>query len=133
MDPSTGEEAAKDALMEVISTYLQEKVVLGGQVLTQHAVQKVYDGDVILTYAFSHVVLNVLLQVGVLLLSVVFCSHVVLKLLLQLGQGRRSGAVHLVAQHQSNLSADVLNHFLAYACQMQRCIRARHSKTTTIK
>ena len=35
---------------------------MADRVLVQHAVSKVYDGDVILTYAYSSVVLEVLLK-----------------------------------------------------------------------
>lgn len=35
--------------------WLNEKVALADKVLVEHAVSKVYDGDVILTYAYSQV------------------------------------------------------------------------------
>lgn len=35
--------------------WLQEKVAMADKVLVEHAVTKVYDGDVILTYAYSQV------------------------------------------------------------------------------
>ncbi len=40
----------------------QEKIVFAGDVLVRNAVQKVDDDDVILTYAFSSVILNILLR-----------------------------------------------------------------------
>ncbi len=41
---------------------MQEKIVFAGDVLVRNAVLKLKDGDVILTFAFSSVVLAVLLS-----------------------------------------------------------------------
>ena len=49
------EASAKTQLLDLMSEYVNEKVVVADQVLVGHAVSKVYDGDVILTYAFSQV------------------------------------------------------------------------------
>jgi hypothetical protein len=38
-----------------MAEWLNEKVALADRVLVEHAVSKVYDGDVILTYAYSQV------------------------------------------------------------------------------
>jgi hypothetical protein len=58
------EASAKEQLLDLLSDYVNEKVVLADQVLVGHAVSKVYDGDVILTYAYSQV-RNVMLWKGV--------------------------------------------------------------------
>ena len=62
IDPSAHEAEAKEELVEKIDTYIQEKIVFADNVLVTNAVAKVYDQDVILTYAFSSVVFNVLLR-----------------------------------------------------------------------
>lgn len=49
------EAAAKADLLKQLGDFIQEKVVLADQVLAGHAVAKVYDGDVIMTYSFSQV------------------------------------------------------------------------------
>jgi len=61
IDPAEPEASAQTQLLDLMSEYVNEKVVVADQVLVGHAVSKVYDGDVILTYAFSQVVLEVLL------------------------------------------------------------------------
>lgn len=62
IDPTAHESDAKEELVEKIDTYIQEKIVFADNVLVTNAVAKVYDQDVILTYAFSSVVFNVLLR-----------------------------------------------------------------------
>ena len=62
IDPTVHESDAKEELVEKIDTYIQEKIVFADNVLVTNAVAKVYDQDVILTYAFSSVVFNVLLR-----------------------------------------------------------------------
>lgn len=62
IDPSAHESDAKEELVDKIGTYIQEKIVFADNVLVTNAVAKVYDEDVILTYAFSSVVFNVLLR-----------------------------------------------------------------------
>lgn len=49
------EDAAKSQLLSQMQDWLNEKVALADKVLVEHAVTKVYDGDVILTYAYSQV------------------------------------------------------------------------------
>lgn len=55
------EDEAKSELLQVITDYINEKILMADKVLVDYAVTKVYDDDVILTYAYSHVVLEVLL------------------------------------------------------------------------
>jgi translation initiation factor eIF-2B subunit delta len=45
----------KASLLSLMREWLQEKVAMADKVLVEHAVTKVYDGDVILTYAYSQV------------------------------------------------------------------------------
>ena len=40
----------------------QEKIAFAGDVLVRNAVVKVVDDDVVLTYAFSSIILNILLK-----------------------------------------------------------------------
>lgn len=40
----------------------QEKIAFAGDVLVRNAVVKVVDDDVVLTYAFSSIILNILLR-----------------------------------------------------------------------
>eukprot|EP00118_Oscarella_pearsei_P011181 m.73224 g.73224 ORF g.73224 m.73224 type:complete len:499 (+) comp35828_c0_seq9:28-1524(+) len=59
--PEKPEDEAKEDLCELIDTYLREKIILAGQAISQtYAQKKIYDGDVILTYACSSIVLRVL-------------------------------------------------------------------------
>jgi len=46
---------AKANLLSLMREWLQEKVAMADRVLVEHAVTKVYDGDTILTYAYSQV------------------------------------------------------------------------------
>ena len=62
IDPTVDESDAKEELVEKIDTYIQEKIVFADNVLVRNAVAKVYDQDVILTYAFSSVIFDVLLR-----------------------------------------------------------------------
>ncbi|KAK9814224.1 hypothetical protein WJX72_002536 [[Myrmecia] bisecta] len=62
LDIALPESEAKEHLIGIIDTYIQEKILFADDILVQNAVQKVYNDDVILTYAFSSVVLNILVQ-----------------------------------------------------------------------
>lgn len=53
--PAAPEGDAKASLLVLMREWLQEKVAMADKVLVEHAVTKVYDGDVILTYAYSQV------------------------------------------------------------------------------
>ena len=53
-----GEGAAKQMLCQLIDTYIQERITFAGEVVVKHALQRglVAEGDVVLTFARSHVV-----------------------------------------------------------------------------
>jgi len=50
------ENEARELLLEKVETFLQEKIVFAGQVIADRVVEKIVDGDVILTYGSSHIV-----------------------------------------------------------------------------
>lgn len=50
------EAAAKDQLLGDIDSFIQERIEFADEVIAAHGVSKINDGDVILTYATSHVV-----------------------------------------------------------------------------
>ncbi|GAA5995788.1 hypothetical protein JCM5350_002553 [Sporobolomyces pararoseus] len=53
---------AKALLIEKIDSFIRDRILLAGRVIEQHAVEKIKDGDTILTYARSSVVEGVLLE-----------------------------------------------------------------------
>ncbi|GAA6058649.1 hypothetical protein JCM10212_004060 [Sporobolomyces blumeae] len=53
---------AKSLLLEKIDSFIRDRILLAGRVIEQHAVEKIKDGDTILTYARSSVVEGVLLE-----------------------------------------------------------------------
>ncbi|GAA5965138.1 hypothetical protein JCM3765_002852 [Sporobolomyces pararoseus] len=53
---------AKSLLIEKIDSFIRDRILLAGRVIEQHAVEKIKDGDTILTYARSSVVEGVLLE-----------------------------------------------------------------------
>ena len=61
--PEMGEGAAKQMLCQLIDTYIQERITFAGEVVVKHALQRglVAEGDVVLTFARSHVVEKLLL------------------------------------------------------------------------
>lgn len=59
--PPAPEAEAKASLLALMREWLQEKVAMADKVLVEHAVTKVYDGDTILTYAYSQVRLSIAL------------------------------------------------------------------------
>ena len=56
IDPSTAELDAKQALLETIDRFVQDKIVDASATIADVACRRIRDGDVILTYAFSHAV-----------------------------------------------------------------------------
>ena len=48
--------------MTKIDSFIRDRILLAGRVIEQHAIEKIKDGDVILTYARSSVVEGVLLE-----------------------------------------------------------------------
>ena len=53
---------AKQILLTKIDSFIRDRILLAGRVIEQHAIEKIKDGDVILTYARSSVVEGVLLE-----------------------------------------------------------------------
>ncbi|EIE24925.1 translation initiation factor [Coccomyxa subellipsoidea C-169] len=53
---------AKAHLIEKLDTYVQEKIVFAGDMLASNAIAKIEDGDVILTYASSSIVFDILVK-----------------------------------------------------------------------
>ncbi|GAA5865686.1 hypothetical protein JCM3774_004966 [Rhodotorula dairenensis] len=53
---------AKQLLLTKIDSFIRDRILLAGRVIEQHAIEKIKDGDVILTYARSSVVEGVLLE-----------------------------------------------------------------------
>ncbi|POY76792.1 hypothetical protein BMF94_0042 [Rhodotorula taiwanensis] len=53
---------AKALLITKIDSFIRDRILLAGRVIEQHAIEKIKDGDVILTYARSSVVEGVLLE-----------------------------------------------------------------------
>ncbi|GAA6002385.1 translation initiation factor eIF-2B subunit [Rhodotorula paludigena] len=62
LDPELDLDAAKAALAEKIDSFIRDRILLASRVIEQHALEKIGDGDVILTYARSSVVEGVLLE-----------------------------------------------------------------------
>jgi len=60
--PNITAEQAKQYLIEEIDTFIQERIVFADSVIAQHGVGRITDGDVILTYAKSHVVETIIKQ-----------------------------------------------------------------------
>lgn len=59
---SLSESEAKASLCEHIDTFINEKIILADKVIVEHAVTKVKNGDVVLTYGSSCVVEMILLH-----------------------------------------------------------------------
>ncbi|GAA5909860.1 hypothetical protein JCM6882_002034 [Rhodosporidiobolus microsporus] len=53
---------AKALLLSKIDSFIRDRILLASRVIEQHAIEKINDGDVILTYARSSVVEGVLLE-----------------------------------------------------------------------
>ncbi|PLW54727.1 hypothetical protein PCANC_03649 [Puccinia coronata f. sp. avenae] len=58
----TPDEQAKSYLCDRIDLFIRDRIVVAGKVIQSHAVTKIKDGDVIMTYANSSVIQSVLLQ-----------------------------------------------------------------------
>ena len=61
IDPAVPEEEAKMHLMACIDTFIRERITAADAVISETASAKVYDGDVVLTYAHSSVVADTIL------------------------------------------------------------------------
>ena len=62
VDISVEEFRAKADLCNAIDNFITEKIIVADQVITRRAVEKIKDGDVILTYAKSSIVQQVLVE-----------------------------------------------------------------------
>ena len=62
VDPSTPEPEAKRLILEKLKRFMEEKIVFANREVVANAATKVEDGDVILTYAYSSVIFNLLLH-----------------------------------------------------------------------
>lgn len=61
LQPPQSEQAAKDMLIEKVQDYLEQKIRFADRMLVKYAIEKIQDGDTILTYAYSSVVAATLL------------------------------------------------------------------------
>ncbi|KAI8079624.1 uncharacterized protein B0P05DRAFT_541367 [Gilbertella persicaria] len=61
-DPPLGDDEARTRLTERIGHFIRERITMADQLIIQNGLQKIQDGDVILTFAKSSVVENLLLQ-----------------------------------------------------------------------
>ena len=59
--PHTATAEAKQYLLDEIDSYIRERITLAHQVIVQAAVERIADGDVVMTYATSYVIQQVLL------------------------------------------------------------------------
>ena len=62
IDIETPETEAKRNLCESIDNFIRERITVAGQVIASSAAEKIQDGDVVLTYAKSHIVQQTLLR-----------------------------------------------------------------------
>ena len=61
IDPALSDETARNVLVGCINQYIHEKIVFAKERIVELGLSKIEDGDVILTYAFSYIVLQLLL------------------------------------------------------------------------
>jgi translation initiation factor eIF-2B subunit delta len=61
ISPDCTEADAKQDLCRKIDTFIQERITFADDVIVDHALSKIQDGDTVLTYARSHVVEKLLL------------------------------------------------------------------------
>lgn len=62
VDVSTEESAAKTDLCNAIDNFITEKITVADQVIAKRGIEKIRDGDVILTYAKSNIVQQTLFE-----------------------------------------------------------------------
>ena len=60
VDPTTPQEEAKKSLLAKLDTYVDEKILFAGSMVVANAASKIEDGDIVLTYAHSSVILRIL-------------------------------------------------------------------------
>ena len=59
--PTMSEKQAKEKLIERVENFIKEKITLAGEAISKtYAIQKVHDGDVIMTYACSSLIVKIL-------------------------------------------------------------------------
>ncbi|CEP10063.1 hypothetical protein [Parasitella parasitica] len=61
-DPPLSDDDARSRLIERIGHFIRERITMADQLIVQNGLQKIQDGDVILTYAKSSVVESLLLE-----------------------------------------------------------------------
>lgn len=61
-DPPLSDDDARNRLIERIGHFIRERITMADQLIVQNGLQKIQDGDVILTYAKSSVVESLLLE-----------------------------------------------------------------------
>ena len=55
-DPPLNDDEARAQLIERIEHFIRERITMADKLIVQNGLQKIHDGDVILTYAKSSVV-----------------------------------------------------------------------------
>jgi translation initiation factor 2B subunit (eIF-2B alpha/beta/delta family) len=60
--PSESDEECRLRLLRAMDNFVNEKFIFADQMIMRHAFDKIDDGDVIMTYGLSSVVLNILLH-----------------------------------------------------------------------
>eukprot|EP00123_Amoebidium_parasiticum_P013185 comp21816_c0_seq1/m.31081 comp21816_c0_seq1/g.31081 ORF comp21816_c0_seq1/g.31081 comp21816_c0_seq1/m.31081 type:complete len:535 (-) comp21816_c0_seq1:206-1810(-) len=60
--PKLSDAQAREEILEDIDTFIRVRIDLADDEITAHAVKKIVDGDVVLTYACSHVVQKILVS-----------------------------------------------------------------------
>ncbi|KAF7721242.1 hypothetical protein EC973_005005 [Apophysomyces ossiformis] len=61
-DPPLSDDEARNRLVERIEHFIRERITMADQLIVQNGLQKIHDGDVILTYGKSSVVESLLLE-----------------------------------------------------------------------
>lgn len=62
IDPDTSESQAKADLCNAIDNFIKERITVADEVIASSAIEKIRDGDVILTYAKSSIVQQTLIE-----------------------------------------------------------------------
>lgn len=62
IDPAVPESTAKDSLLSAIDTFIRERITVADTLIAQTASSKIVDGDVVVTYAKSSIVLKTLME-----------------------------------------------------------------------
>lgn len=62
IDPAVAEQSAKSSLITAIDGFIHERIIAADTLIAEIAAQKIVDGDVVLTFAKSSIVMKTLLQ-----------------------------------------------------------------------